>query len=143
MDKSERQLDKDDLTLIHETLELAITRMSLVSAIINKKEKIKKFIELEMCLYLIRPRFNELKTLKKLFAKSDFSGKLASIKPGLLSNSGQMLSELEELNDSFLASLTQDTNKLSVSTKKCFQKLLNKFVLFKQNLLNNNYFNKL
>lgn len=55
-----RQLDEDDMTLIHETLEATTTRISLVSAVINGHEKMRKFLAVELAIFSLRPFFNDL-----------------------------------------------------------------------------------
>lgn len=138
-----RKLESDQLDYIHEILEACITRMSLVSAIINGQQRVREFLEIELLLYGIRPLFSDLAVLTAMAGSSTLIARLAAMQPHLATETAVMIPVLGNLYQDYCQSLQLDRSKVSSATQAAFQKLLNHFVKFKQTLLNSNYFKKL
>ncbi len=141
MGKIRRQLDADDTSLIHETLEAMITRISLVSAIINGHQKMRKFLDIELAVFSLRPFFNDRAELKNLTSENQLNKANAEFRALITASESAELDQLEELFADFCVTLAGNENQLSASGLAKFQLLQNRFVSFKQSLINRQFFN--
>ncbi len=135
-----RKLDSSDLLLIHEIVEACITRMALITAIVNRQPRITAFLELELALYKVRPFANSLEAYSAALASSGFSSSIEKILPKLPSEFSKTSKSLEEAYQQLLASVGSDSGHLSKETIHAQQQLLNLFVGFKHNLLKTDFF---
>lgn len=139
--KVRRQLDEDDMTLIHETLEATITRISLVSAIINGHQKMQKFLDIELAIFSLRPFFNDRTELRKLTGENHLHKAGADFRPLIVASEAAELDRLDALFADFCTTLDTGENQLPASGLAKFQSLQNRFISFKQSLLNRQFFN--
>ncbi len=140
--KVRRQLDEDDMTLIHETLEATITRISLMSAMINGHEKMRKFLAIELAIFSLRPFFNDLTELRKLTGKNLLQKANAEFRLLPAVSETAELERLDALFADFCSRLSTDEKQLPASGLAAFQSLQNYFINFKQSLLNRKFFNQ-
>lgn len=138
-----RKLDGNQSDFIHEILEACITRMSLVSALINDNPKVKEFLQIELMIYCLRPFFADLTTLTRMTAESGIAAKLTGLRPRLSPQAADLASEIVAGFDNYRISLQKDQEVVSIATQQLFQGMLNSFIRFKQHLLNESYFKKL
>ena len=103
--KVRRQLDEDDMTLIHETLEATITRISLVSAIMNDHQKMQKFLDIELAIFSLRPFFNDRAELQKLTGENHLQKASAEFRPLLTASESAELDQLDILFADFCTTL--------------------------------------
>ncbi|GAB1352491.1 MAG TPA: hypothetical protein PLK28_06985 [Candidatus Rifleibacterium sp.] len=139
--KVRRQLDSDDMTLIHEILEATITRISLVSAVINDHQKMRKFLDIELAIFSLRPFFGDHTELQKLIGENHLHRATAEFRPLLLASETAELDQLDAHFNIFHAASGGSENRLSPAGHAAFQVLLNRFISFKQSLLNRQFFN--
>lgn len=135
-----RKLEDKRLDYIHEILESCITRMSLISAMINGKQRIVRFLEAELLIYNLRPFFGDLVTLKKKMSNSNLTLKLEQIGKNVSPEASQMIPALSKFYEIFRESIEQEKIEISMGTMAIFQNFLNNFIKFKRKLLNESYF---
>lgn len=139
--KVRRQLDEDDMTMIHEKLEATITRISLVSAMINDHQKMRKFLDIELAIFSLRPFFNDRTELQKLTGENHLRKATAEFQPLLTASESAELDQLNTIFAGFCAAMASDAIQLPASGATALQNLQNRFILFKQSLLNRQFFN--
>lgn len=140
--KIRRQLDEDNMNLVHETLEATITRISLVSAMISGHEKMRKFLDIELAIFSLRPFFNDLAELQKLTGEKRLQKANTEFRPLLSASETAELDRLDALSADFYAILPTEEKQLQASGIAAFQNLKNHFISFKQSLLNRQFFNQ-
>lgn len=138
-----KKLEQNQLGYIHEILETCITRMSLVCALISGRRKVISFLEIELPIYSLRPLFGDICRLKAATESFAILERLNIFQKQISSKSGEMTAKLSNLFKIFADSLEKDTNDVSTTTLTAYQDFLNQFVKFKQNLLNEDYFQNL
>lgn len=139
--KVRRQLDEDDMTLIHETLEATITRISLVSAIMNGHRKMQKFLDIELAIFSLRPFFNDRAELQKLAGENYLHKAGSEFRPFITASESAELDRFDAMFANFRTTLGTGENQLTASELATFQSLQNHFISFKQALLNRQFFN--
>ncbi len=139
--KVRRQLDEDDMTLIHETLEATITRISLVSAVINGHEKMRKFLAVELAIFSLRPFFNDLAELQKLTGEKHLHKAIEEFRPFIAASETAELDQLAIMFTAFCDIPAGNEKLLPAVSLAAFQNMQNRFISFKQSLLNRNFFN--
>lgn len=135
-----RKLASQELENAHDILEVCVTRMSLLSAIINKQKKIREFLELELNILTLRPLNQEPAELKRSIENFDLPEKLACLQLNKLSESKKFGADLTSSFKTFYKSISVPGSKISTEVKIVYQKVLDEFIKLKHALLAAGYF---
>ncbi|HNX74146.1 MAG TPA: hypothetical protein PLM07_02550 [Candidatus Rifleibacterium sp.] len=134
-----RQLASADLEMIHERIEACITRVSLVCAILNNHQVMRRFLEIELDIFQLRPVVNDQKKLRELLVNCDLEKQLSEFEPGVASAAPKMLATISDTFKLFKESI-EKPNFEQQTTLRLLQSLVNHYIDFKKYLLNIDFF---
>jgi len=135
-----QQIMQRELDDVHDRLEICVTRMSLLAAIINGHRRMIDFLRFELVLLNLRPKPRSFATCRDAIIASDFLAVLAGLG---LPESPQITSKISIMKALFVAmrdSATSDQQRFGTATLTGYLNLYNEFSEFKKILLAEKYF---
>ncbi|MBU1107062.1 MAG: hypothetical protein KKB51_10370 [Candidatus Riflebacteria bacterium] len=132
----QRQLDD-----VHDQLEVCVSRMSLLAAIINGHQRMRDFLRFELLVLTLRPCSRLFESRKVAIISSDFILVLTSLD---LPESLQVIEKIASLKSLYqtLSDRTYaDQNCFNAVTQTAYLALYNEFSVLKKLLVAEKYFN--
>ena len=140
MGQIRKQIESDDTTNIHELIEACISRISLVSAIINKHDKICHFLEIELEIFELRLLANNREEAQKKLESSALEKNLQKLRQQQAGIAEEFLQNFESYFSRLQDSIRDTADNYSGISAPSLDELVGSFIKLKQHLLNSGYF---
>jgi hypothetical protein len=128
------------LEIVHNNLEITVTRMSLLAAMINGHRRMLDFLSFELQTLGLRPYSHDFSHSRAAIAAADLKSVLNSLElPDNLSVS-EKVAAFTKAYDKFCGFADQDEKKFSKNTLTAYLELYNNFAALKKQLLDDGYF---
>ncbi len=134
-----RQLESGNLDMIHEIIEVCITRISLACAGLNDHRSMRDFLEIELEIFQMRPHMNDRQLLKNKIDSSSLPQRLSTFLPETASAAPAMIADMTD-NFNKIRNALSETDLSESAVQNLMQSLVSQFIALKQYLLNANFF---
>ncbi|EKD84116.1 MAG: hypothetical protein ACD_39C00232G0001 [uncultured bacterium] len=135
-----QQILQRQLEDVHDQLEICVSRMSLLAAMINGHLRMRDFLRFELLILSLRPKSRSFVPGRDMILSSDFLTVLDSLG---LHESPAVMEKVALLKKLFLVlrdTVSADQNRFSTATLTSYLALYNEFAEFKKLLLSEKYF---
>lgn len=135
-----QQIAARQLEGVHDRLEITVSRMSLLAAIMNGHRIMREFLEFEQLILCLRPMLQPFAASRAAVADADFNAALDRLK---LPETEEVFAKKELLKKHFAAfaeSVGQDEKAFSKNTLTAYLALYNDLSAMKKTLLAVSYF---
>ncbi len=135
-----QQIVARQMEVVHDRLEICVSRMSLLASIITGHKRMREFLEFELLVLGLRPLLQSFEESRAAVVATDFAAALASLNLPETSDINDQAFALKKQFATFRDSFADDQKAFSNATLTSYLALYNEFSALKKLLLAAKYF---
>jgi len=136
-----QQIARRELDNVHDRLEMCVTRMSLLAAMINGHHRMIYFLRLELAVLNLRPVISLFEPVRESIIASDFLSMLAGAGLQKFQPAKERVNSLKKFFVVLRDSATSDQKRFSTASLTGYLSFYHEFMELKKLLLSEKYFN--